>query len=122
MKSQFKLLAITAGFLVATSSFAQTGAAPATAPATKAPTAVSAPAAGTAKTTPASGAATKKSAMPAVAAAGGGAGKVWVNSKSKTYHCFGDKWYGKTKAGEYMTEADAKAKGNHAEKGKNCSK
>ena len=31
--------------------------------------------------------------MPAVAAAGGGAGKVWVNSKSKTYQCEGTKFY-----------------------------
>lgn len=60
------------------------------------------------------------SGMPAVAAAGGGAGKVWVNSKSKTYHCEGSKFYGKTKVGEYMTEADAKTKGNHADHGKAC--
>ncbi|NVO06842.1 MAG: signal protein [Rhodoferax sp.] len=56
------------------------------------------------------------------AAAGGGAGKVWVNSSSKTYHCEGSKFYGKTKTGEYMTEAEAKAKGNHAVKGKACAK
>lgn len=121
MKSQYKLLVITAGFLIATSSFAQTAAAPAAAPATKATAAVTAPASMT-KTTPASAVVTKKSAMPAVAAAGGGADKVWVNAKSKTYHCFGDKWYGKTKAGAYMTEADAKAKGNHGENGKSCVK
>jgi hypothetical protein len=54
-------------------------------------------------------------------AAGGGLGKVWVNSKSNTYHCQGSKWYGKTKTGEYMSEADAKAKGNHADHGKACS-
>jgi hypothetical protein len=58
--------------------------------------------------------------QPAIAA-GGGLGKVWVNSKSKTYHCQGSVWYGKTKAGEYMSEADAKAKGNHADHGKACS-
>ncbi|MGB4813216.1 MAG: hypothetical protein WBP13_12150 [Methylophilaceae bacterium] len=54
-------------------------------------------------------------------APGGGAGKVWVNSKSKTYHCQGTKYYGKTKAGAYMTEAEAKAQGNHADHGKACS-
>ena len=63
-----------------------------------------------------------KNAMPTTAAAGGGAGKVWVNTKSKTYHCEGTKFYGKTKGGEYMAEADAKAAGNHADHGKACAK
>lgn len=55
-------------------------------------------------------------------AAGGGPDKVWINSKSNTYHCPGTKYYGKTKAGEYMTEADAKTKGAHAVNGKACGK
>ena len=62
-----------------------------------------------------------KTAPSTSPAPGGGPGQVWVNSSSKVYHCTGTKYYGKTKHGEYMTEAAAKAAGNHADHGKACS-
>jgi len=34
-------------------------------------------------------------------------GMVWANPKSKIYHVEGDRWYGKTKNGKWMTESDA---------------
>ncbi len=61
------------------------------------------------------------SSAPGEPAAGGGPGRVWVNSSSKVYHCQGDRYYGTTKRGEYMIETAARAAGAHGAGGKACS-
>jgi serine/threonine-protein kinase len=46
--------------------------------------------------------------------------KVWVNTDSGTYHCAGTRWYGKTGAGEYMTQKQAQDKGYHPAASRVC--
>ncbi len=43
-------------------------------------------------------------------------GMVWVNTKSGVFHSEGDRWYGKTKEGKFMTESDAVKAGYRAAK------
>jgi len=60
---------------------------------------------------------TTGSAEPnATPAPGGGHGMVWVNTESHIYHKEGSRFYGKTKQGKYMSEADAIKEGDRASK------
>jgi hypothetical protein len=129
-----RTLAVAVGLLCAASAFAQTSpVANAVNAASTTATTAATNAANTAKTNAAAAVAAKvnppaapapaaPAAAPTKTATAGGAGKVWVNASSKIYHCEGSKFYGKTKSGEYMAEADAKAKGFHGIKGKSCAK
>lgn len=73
---------------------------------------VGAPPAGEAnRAAPAPAPPTGQAAAPAPAP-----GMVWVNLDTKVYHKEGDRWYGKTKHGKYMTESDAIAAGYRAAK------
>jgi hypothetical protein len=47
-------------------------------------------------------------------APGGGHGLVWVNTESHVYHKEGSRFYGTTKKGKYMTEAEAIKEGAKA--------
>src|SRR6202035_580032 len=74
-----------------------------------------APAAAAAGTPAAAAKAAKKTTAPKPAAAPAqpppAPGMVWVNLTTKVFHREGDRWYGNTKNGKYMTEADAVAAG-----------
>lgn len=69
---------------------------------------------------PASGAPAKSSRRAptpqASQAPGGGNGQVWVNSETRVYHKEGSKWYGRTKHGKYLSEAEAQKEGYKAAK------
>ncbi len=58
----------------------------------------------------------KSAAVSAPATGSPGPGMVWVNLETKVYHKMGSKWYGNTKHGKYMSEADAQSAGYRAAK------
>ena len=60
---------------------------------------------------PARAASAKAAATPAP---GGGHGLVWVNTESHVYHKEGSRFYGTTKKGKYVSEADAIKEGDKA--------
>ena len=47
-------------------------------------------------------------------APGGGPGLVWVNTETHVYHKEGSRFYGTTKKGKYVSEADAMKEGDRA--------
>ncbi len=75
------------------------------------PAAAAAPVAATARGASARG----PQASPAP---GGGHGLVWVNTETHVYHKEGSRFYGKTKKGKYVSEADAIKEGDKASKEK----
>jgi hypothetical protein len=50
----------------------------------------------------------------ATPAPGGGPGLVWVNTATHVYHKEGSRFYGTTKKGKYVSEADAIKEGDRA--------
>jgi hypothetical protein len=64
--------------------------------------------------------ASSRAAVPAAATnpPPSGSGMVWVNKETKVYHREGDRYYGNTKNGAYMSEADAIKAGYRAAKNK----
>jgi len=46
--------------------------------------------------------------------------KVWVNTRSSVYHCPGTRYYGNTISGEYLTESEARRRGNRPAGGRTC--
>lgn len=57
-----------------------------------------------------------KTAAPSTSQGNPGPGMVWVNLDSGIYHYEGSRYYGKTKNGKYISEADAVKAGYHPAK------
>lgn len=120
MKSQLRALAVTAGMFCTATAFAV---APLPVPSSSLPPMpddVAEKAFSPTEKIPAEPGA--KGTAPSTPATKGKDVQVWVDETSKTYHCEGSTPYGKTKAGAYMSEAEARAKGNRADHGKACAK
>ncbi len=56
------------------------------------------------------------SSAPQNSRAASNKGLVWINPGTKVFHRAGDRWYGKTKNGKYMTESEAVKEGYHLAK------
>jgi len=56
------------------------------------------------------------SSAPQNSRAASNRGLVWINPDTKVFHRAGDRWYGKTKNGKYMTESEAVKEGYHLAK------
>ena len=94
------------------------GTAPRAPAAQPAPTAQPAPrpASAAAASAPAAPAAVRTTRAPATAQQPPVKGMVWVNLSTKVFHREGDRYYGNTKNGKFMTEADALKTGNREAK------
>src|SRR5690606_8530687 len=53
----------------------------------------------------------RRSEAPSGSTAGNPSARVWVHTNSGVYHCPGARWYGATKEGTYMTQAEARERG-----------
>jgi hypothetical protein len=60
------------------------------------------------------------SAIPIQAGGDASNVKIWAIHKSMVYHCPNTRYYGTTKDGEFMTQAEARQKGYHPVGGREC--
>ena len=111
--SKISSLVVASGGAAAASKSAPAAASSAAAPAKAQPRA---PEAATGASSTSTGSSNAASGATAAARPAPAKGMVWVNTETKVYHYEGDRWYGKTKQGQYMTEQDAIKAGYRASK------